>query len=76
MGALARTLWRVESPRAILSESPRGSGATPVGCAHAHPLASQITPWAILSESPGGSGLVLGTEYWVPKEEELITIKR
>ena len=27
------------TPRATLLESPRGSGATPIGCAHAHPLA-------------------------------------
>ena len=28
LGALARTLWQVKSPQVILSESPRGSGAT------------------------------------------------
>ena len=48
-----------KTPWAILSESPGGSGATPVGCAHAHPLASQITPRAIRSESPGGSGATI-----------------
>ena len=33
-----------------------GSRATPTGCAHVHPLASQKIPQAILPESPGGSG--------------------
>ena len=54
MGAPAHTLWRIEIPPGRFY--PNHSGATPIGCARVHPLASQITPRAILSESPGGSG--------------------
>ena len=39
-------------PRAIPPESPGGSGATPIGCARAHPLAHQNTFWRA-EASPG-----------------------
>ena len=50
-------------PQEILSESPGGSEATPVGCAHAHPLASQKTSRVTLLKSSGGSGATVGDQY-------------
>ena len=57
-GALARTLWRIKIPPGRFC--PNHLGATPVGCAHTHPLANQNTPRGILSESPEGSGATVG----------------
>ena len=39
-----RTLASQKIPQAILPESPKGSGATPTGCARMHPLANRKIP--------------------------------
>ena len=61
-GALARTLWQIEIPPGRFY--PNHSGATPVGCARAHPLASQITLGRFHPNHPGAQGLLSGTDYW------------
>ena len=55
-------LMLCKSSYARLTPRVLHSGATPVGCAHAHPLASQITPRVILFESPEGSGATVGDQ--------------
>ena len=73
-GALARTLWRIETPlERFYPNHPRARGLHPSG-------ALERTLWQVKSP-PGDSvqitwGLLSGTKYWVPKEVELITIKR
>ena len=60
-GALARTRWQVkESPRRFYLNRLGTRGATPTGCARAHPSTKQKIPQTILSESPGGSGAPVG----------------
>ena len=61
MGALARTLWRIEIPTSrFCLNHPRAQGLHPSGALARTLWQNQNTPWVILSKSLRGSGATVG----------------
>ena len=74
MGALARTLWRIKKTSGDSIRITRGLEGYTRRVRSRAPSGKSNHPRAILSESLGG--YYRGSNTGVPKEEELITIKR